>query len=48
MSEDDDDPYPYDDETPDDESERCMGCGADIFCDEHDWDCPYAGEDDED
>lgn len=46
MSEDDD--YPYDEEEPEDDSEHCMGCGANIFCDEHDWDCPYAGEDDDD
>ena len=44
----DDEDEPYDDEEPDDDSETCVSCGANIFCDEHDWDCPYAGEDDDD
>lgn len=25
---------------------RCPDCGCSLFCDEHDWDCSYYGEDD--
>ncbi len=43
-----DDDYAYDDEDyGDDDDETCLGCGANIFCDEHDWDCPYAGDDED-
>ena len=36
-----------DEEGPYHDPEQCLGCGANIFCDEHDIDCPYA-QDDED
>lgn len=26
---------------------HCPGCGCHLFCDWHDWDCPYGDEDDE-
>lgn len=48
MRDDDNDPYPYDDEEDADDSNTCQVCGVDIFTEEHDWDCPYADEDDED
>ncbi len=46
--EDDDDGYPYDDEEPEDTSEQCSVCGANVVSEDHDWDCPYAGDEDDD
>jgi hypothetical protein len=36
---------------PDDDDDPldpvCADCGCDLFTEEHDWNCGYAGEDDE-
>lgn len=48
MSQVDEDDGAFDDEEPHDDLETCPECGVNIFCDEHDWDCSYADDDDED
>jgi hypothetical protein len=48
MSDDLDDPYPYDDEEPEDDSDKCQACGSHIFEEDHDWDCPHADAEDDD
>lgn len=48
LSEDDeDDGYPYDEEEPYEDWEICTACSAHIFSEEHDWDCPYARDDED-
>ena len=35
------------DEYDEDDDPSCPECGCDLFTDEHDWDCSYYGEDDD-
>lgn len=35
-------------EDEDDDNPHCADCGCDLFTEEHDWDCAFYGEDDED
>ena len=36
------------DELDDEEDPSCPDCGCDIFTEEHDWDCGYYGDDEDD
>ena len=41
--------WPDDDDGADnDEDPQCASCGCDLFTEEHDWDCPYYGDDEDD
>lgn len=44
---DDDEPPNGSEEGSDDPYELCQGCGA-HFCDEHDEECPFSGDDEDD
>lgn len=37
-----------DDDDPEDETVYCVECGCHLECDEHDWDCSYGDDSDED
>lgn len=37
-----------DDECDDDDDPMCSECGCDLFTEEHDWDCAFYGDDDDD
>ena len=48
LEPDDDDREFYEDLPDDDDAEVCPDCGCHLFSEDHDWDCAFYGEDDDD
>lgn len=40
--------FDEDDLDDDDGDPECSSCGADLYTEDHDLDCPFAGDDDDD